>query len=217
MGSTLCRKLHSIGWAVSQLAVTRNDVDYVAEEVERRKSANDMVFMYGGFGPLPSDITVAGVAKAFGVRMAPDEEFEEYLRHCKGEKCIGDSNEIKCQNVVILSATNVGELDQEWHCLIELLRSSGSLVITEPFVSKRRATTLSNVEAAQPLSEISIKFPDIYIGGYRELRNGQLVITFEGKKTPDCGQDVYNYLVDTGVNCVDEEFLELPVVIQCSS
>lgn len=27
------------------------------------------VFIYGGVGPLPSDLTVAGVAKAFGVRM----------------------------------------------------------------------------------------------------------------------------------------------------
>lgn len=26
------------------------------------------VFIYGGVGPLPSDLTVAGVAKAFGVR-----------------------------------------------------------------------------------------------------------------------------------------------------
>ncbi|KAL2509299.1 phosphoadenosine phosphosulfate (PAPS) reductase family protein [Forsythia ovata] len=160
MGSTLCRKIHSIGWAVSQLAVTRNDVDYVAEEVERRKSANDMVFMYGGFGPLPSDITLAGVAKAFGVRMMLQlpEGIAELLHHEQLRTPL-----IKCQNVVILSATNVGELDPEWHCLIELMRSNGSLVITEPFVSKRLETTLSYVEAAQPLSEISIKFPDIYI------------------------------------------------------
>lgn len=84
------------------------------------------VFIYGGVGPLPSDVTVAGVAKAFGVRMvcitgienviasilfcryvmlivfllsnrliqAPDEDFEEYLRHLIGEKCTGDRNEV---------------------------------------------------------------------------------------------------------------------------
>uniref|UniRef100_M1CQA8 FAD synthase n=2 Tax=Solanum tuberosum TaxID=4113 RepID=M1CQA8_SOLTU len=95
LGSVLCRKLHSIGWATSLLAVTRNDIDSVAEEVERQKSANDMVFIYGGVGPLHSDVTVAGVAKAFGVRMAPDEEFEEHLRHLIGEKCTGDKNEVK--------------------------------------------------------------------------------------------------------------------------
>ncbi|KAK6126164.1 hypothetical protein DH2020_040083 [Rehmannia glutinosa] len=185
MGSVLCRKLHSIGWVVSHVAVTRNDIDSVADEVERQKPTNDMVFIYGGVGPLPSDVAIAGVAKAFGVRTAPDEEFEEYLRHLIGEKCTGDRNEmaqlpegitellhheelgvplIKCQNVIIFTATNVAELEKEWDCLIELMRSNGLLAIAEPFFSKRLATTLSDVEVAQPLSEIYNKFPDLYIG-----------------------------------------------------
>ncbi|XP_011077314.1 FAD synthase isoform X2 [Sesamum indicum] len=202
VGSVLCRKLHSIGWVVSHVSITRNDIDAVADEVDRQKSTNDMVFIYGGVGPLPSDVTVAGIAKAFGVRMAPDEEFEEYLRHLIGERCTGDRNEmaqlpegitelmhhdklrvplIKCQNVIILTATNAAELEKEWDCLIELMKSNELLVMTEPFVSKRLATTLSDVEAAQPLSDIAIKFPDVYTGAYRESRGGSIVITFTGK------------------------------------
>ncbi|KAL0347148.1 UNVERIFIED_CONTAM: FAD synthase [Sesamum calycinum] len=183
MRSILCRKIHSIGWAVSHVAVIRNDV-----------------FIYGGFGPLPSDITVAGVAKAFGGRMAPSEELQEHLRRHIGEKkCTGDTNEvpegitellhheklslplIKCQNVIILTATNVGELEQEWDCLIEWMRSNELSVKTEAFVSKRVATSLSDAEAAQPLSEILVEFPDLIIGGYRESRRGPLIITFKGK------------------------------------
>lgn len=94
MRSMLCKKLHSIGWAVSHVAITKNDIDSVADEVERQKSMTDMIFIYGGVGPLPSDVTVAGVAKAFGVRTAPDEEFEEYLQHLIGEKSTGDRNEV---------------------------------------------------------------------------------------------------------------------------
>lgn len=133
---------------------------------------------------------------------APDEEFEEYLRHLIGERCTGDRNEmaqlpegitelmhhdklrvplIKCQNVIILTATNAAELEKEWDCLIELMKSNELLVMTEPFVSKRLATTLSDVEAAQPLSDIAIKFPDVYTGAYRESRGGSIVITFTGK------------------------------------
>ncbi|XP_073151964.1 uncharacterized protein [Henckelia pumila] len=51
------------------------------------------VFIYGWFGPLLSDVTI-GVAKAFGVRTAPDEEFEEYLRHLIDENCTRDRNEM---------------------------------------------------------------------------------------------------------------------------
>ncbi|XP_058207936.1 uncharacterized protein LOC131320990 isoform X1 [Rhododendron vialii] len=202
LGPSLCRKLCSIGWTVSQIAVVRNDVDSVAEEVERRKSENDMVFIYGGVGPLHSDVTVAGVAKAFGVRVAPDEEFEEYLRHLISDKCTGDRNEmaqlpegitellhheklpvplIKCQNVIILSATNIIELDREWDCLIELTRSSGFLALVGAFVSKHLRTTLSDVETAQPLSKLGLDFPDLSIGCYRESRYGSLVISFRGK------------------------------------
>ncbi|CAK9160788.1 unnamed protein product [Ilex paraguariensis] len=207
LGPSLCRKLHSIGWAVSQTTAVRNDVDSLAEEVERQKSVNDMVFIYGGVGPLPSDVTVAGIAKAFGVRLAPDEEFEECLRHLMGEKCTGDRIEmaqlpesitellhheklpvplIKCLNVVILTATNISELNHQWGCLIELTTTSGLLAAMEPFVSKHFETTLSDVEAAQPLSKLCLEFPDLYIGCYRKSRNGALIINFEGKVKKGC-------------------------------
>lgn len=42
-------------------------VDSVAEEVKRLKSTSDIVFLYGGIGPLHSDVSIAGVAKAFSV------------------------------------------------------------------------------------------------------------------------------------------------------
>ncbi|KAL6133447.1 hypothetical protein ACLB2K_065682 [Fragaria x ananassa] len=202
LGHSLCKKLHSIGWSVSQTTVVRNDVDSVAEEVERRQSTNDMVFIYGGVGPLHSDATLAGVAKAFGVRLAPDEEFEEYLRHLIGDQCTGDRNEmallperitellhheklmvplIKCKNVIIFTATNVLELDDEWNCLIELMRSGGELVMAQPFVSKCLTTNLADLEVAQPVSKLCLEFPDLYIGCYRISRREPLRIYFEGK------------------------------------
>ncbi|KAG6639816.1 FAD synthase [Carya illinoinensis] len=202
LGPTLCRKLHSIGWSVLQTTVVRNDVDSVAEEVERQKSVNDMVFIYGGVGPLHSDVTLSGVAKAFGVRLAPDEEFEEYLRHLIGDQCTGDRNEmallpegitellhheklpvplIKCQNVIILTATNVMELDEQWECLNQLSGSSSLLAMLEPYVSKYLTTQLSDVETAHPLSKLCLEFPDLYIGCYRKSRYGPLMISFKGK------------------------------------
>lgn len=182
----------------------RNNVDSVAEEVEQMKSANDIVFICGGVGPLHSDVTLAGIAKSFGVRLAPDEEFEEYLWQLIGNQSKGDRNEmallpegitelwhhdklpvplIKCQNVIILTATNVTELDQEWDCLIDLMRSAGQLVVVDPFVSKRLTANLSDVEAAAPLSKLCLEFPDLCIGCYRESRHGPLIISFESKDT----------------------------------
>ncbi|KAI7999370.1 hypothetical protein LOK49_LG09G00007 [Camellia lanceoleosa] len=72
------------------LLLLLSQIDSVADEVERQKSANDLVFIYGGVGPLHSDVTVSGVKRHLGFVWyalcvwgvcAPDEEFEEYLRH----------------------------------------------------------------------------------------------------------------------------------------
>ncbi|WOL05428.1 FAD synthase [Canna indica] len=196
----LCKKLYAIGWQVTHVAVVRNEIDSVAEEVERRKSTNDMVFLLGGFGPMPSDVSSAGIAKAFGVRLAPDEEFEEYLRHLIGKHCVGDRNEmallpegitellhheklplplIKCGNVIILAATNVSELGTQWDCLLEL--PSTPLVRLTPFTSKYLSTMLSDVEISQTISKLCLEFPDIHIGCQRKFRVKPLVISFVGK------------------------------------
>lgn len=198
LGNSLCRKLHSIGWNVSHIAVVQSDVDSVAEEVENQKSMSDMVFLYGGVGPLPSDVSIAGVAKALSVSLAPNEEFEKHLRNLYGEKWTGDCNEmaklpegitellpheklpfplIKCENVIVLSATNVNEFDQQW----ESLTNSRLLETVEPFVSKHFTTSLSDLQVSQPLSKLCFDFPNVHIGCYRKSRSGPLTITFEGK------------------------------------
>nr|XP_043609085.1 FAD synthase-like isoform X2 [Erigeron canadensis] len=151
LGPSLCRKLHSIGWTVSRIAVIQSDVDSVADEVKRQKSTSDMVFLYGGVGLLHSDVSIAGVAKAFGVCLAPNEEFKQHLTHLYGEKCTRDVNEM-------------AQLPEG---------------ITELLQHKKLHVPL--IEVSQPLSKLSFEFPDIYIGCYRISRTGPLTITFEGK------------------------------------
>lgn len=40
------------------------------------------MFIYGGVGPLHSDVTVAGVAKAFGVRMVSFSSVKTFIIAC---------------------------------------------------------------------------------------------------------------------------------------
>lgn len=216
LGSSLSTKFHSIGWAVNHRAVVPNDIDAIAEAVEQRIQVSDMVFIFGGVGPIHSDVSLAGVAKAFDVRLAPDEEFEEYLRQFLGADCSGDQNEmarlpegitellhheelpvplIKCQNVIVLSATTIPELDLQWDCLLELQKENNILQVKPPYVSKYLRTTVSEVEIAEPLSKIDSEFPDLSIGCYRESRiafhakiqsqriQPTVVVTFFGKNS----------------------------------
>ncbi|KAL6850531.1 hypothetical protein ACP4OV_021158 [Aristida adscensionis] len=200
LGAALCKKLHAIGWRVSHVAVVRNEIDSVAEEVEHCKSTDDMVFIFGGLGPLHSDVSLAGVAKAFGVRLAPDEEFEDYLSQLMGKDYTGDRNEmallpegitellnhkslplplIKCKNVITLAATNVDELDTEWDCLLDTKESG--LVQSKPFVSKHLSTTLSDVKIAPVLAKLCLEFSDVYIVSHRISRTGPFIVNLTGK------------------------------------
>ncbi|KAJ4807647.1 phosphoadenosine phosphosulfate (PAPS) reductase family protein [Rhynchospora pubera] len=200
LGSALCKKLRGIGWQVSHISVVPNEIDAVAEEVELRKSTADMVFIFGALGPLHSDVSLAGVAKAFGVRLAPDEEFEEYLRQLIGSDYTGDRNEmallpegitellhhrtlpvplIKCKNVIVMAATNGDELETQWSCLLELPETP--LSVKAPFLSLFVSTMLSDVEIAKVVSELSIEFPDIHIVCHRTSRNGPVMISFIAK------------------------------------
>ncbi|MCO5549161.1 hypothetical protein L7F22_002628 [Adiantum nelumboides] len=209
LGVFLNKKLHSIGWAVTRRVIVANDIDAISEEVEQRAEVNDLVFVVGGVGSLHSDVSLAGVAKAFGVRLAPDEEFEEFLRQQVGELCPGDQNEmaklpegitelwhhkdlavpvIKCKNVFILSGTTVGELDLQWQCLVELSKDTEMFEGKQQFTSVRLGTTIPELELAGPFSRIDTDFPDLSIGCYRESRQVK-------KRTTN--PDGQNYLVLT--------------------
>ncbi|GJN06198.1 hypothetical protein PR202_ga23902 [Eleusine coracana subsp. coracana] len=173
LGAALCNKLHAIGWRVSHIAVVRNEIDSVAEEIERCKSTDDM---------------------------APDEEFEDYLSQIMGNDYTGDRNEmallpegitellhhkslplplIKCRNVITLAATNVDELEIEWDCLLDTQESG--LVRSKPFVSKHLHTVLSDVKIAPVLAKLCLEFSDVYIGSHRVSRSGPLVVNLTGK------------------------------------
>lgn len=53
--------------------------------------------------------------------------------------------QIKCKNVIILTARNILELDEQWNCLIELMISDGALATLQPFVSRHLTTNLTDV------------------------------------------------------------------------
>jgi molybdenum cofactor synthesis domain-containing protein len=76
----LVRELRELGVDVRRISVIPDEVETIASEVRAFSSAYDSVFTTGGVGPTHDDLTMEGVALAFGRRIVRNPELEAALR-----------------------------------------------------------------------------------------------------------------------------------------
>ena len=68
----LCRELRALGVDVRRVVVIPDEIDTIAAEVAEFSRSFDVVFTSGGVGPTHDDVTIEGVARAFGVPVVRD-------------------------------------------------------------------------------------------------------------------------------------------------
>ena len=68
----LCRELRALGVDVRRIVVIPDEVERIAAEVIEFSRGFDVVFTSGGVGPTHDDVTIEGVARAFGVPVVRD-------------------------------------------------------------------------------------------------------------------------------------------------
>ena len=78
-GPYLIRRFRELGADLVRLAVVRDDVAAIAEEVTRCRSVADAVITSGGVGPTHDDVTLRGVAAAFGEELRLDQDMLNLL------------------------------------------------------------------------------------------------------------------------------------------
>jgi molybdenum cofactor synthesis domain-containing protein len=66
-GSWLAQRLAELGMRVRMLVAVPDDVDEIAELISDQRRRAELVFVTGGLGGTPDDVTREGVARAFGV------------------------------------------------------------------------------------------------------------------------------------------------------
>jgi nicotinamide-nucleotide amidase len=76
----LTRALGAFGVGLERKVVTSDDVEVIAEEVERLCRAVDLLLITGGLGPTADDLTREGVARALDRRLMADDEVLEDIR-----------------------------------------------------------------------------------------------------------------------------------------
>lgn len=77
----LVRELRALGVDVRKISVIPDELDLISSEVRQFSNSYDYVFTTGGVGPTHDDLTMDGIAGAFGRRMHRDPDLEATLRH----------------------------------------------------------------------------------------------------------------------------------------
>jgi molybdenum cofactor synthesis domain-containing protein len=88
--SWLARRLAELGVEVKLIAAVRDDVDQIAAFLQAERPRVDHVFVTGGLGGTPDDITREAVGAAFGVDCAEIAEVAAVLRSRFEGRGLGD-------------------------------------------------------------------------------------------------------------------------------
>src|SRR5262249_45507494 len=83
--SFLINELYRLGVALRRVVVIADDVGEIAATVRDCSERFDYVFTSGGIGPTHDDVTIEGVARAFGRSVARQPELASLIKSYFGE------------------------------------------------------------------------------------------------------------------------------------
>jgi molybdenum cofactor synthesis domain-containing protein len=81
----LCQELRALGVEVRRISVIPDEIELIGKEVAAFSHSFDLVFTTGGVGPTHDDVTMAGIAHGFGVKVVCHPELERRLQERHGE------------------------------------------------------------------------------------------------------------------------------------
>lgn len=88
--SWLARGLAELGVEVKVIAAIRDDIEEIGSFLRAEADRVEHVFVTGGLGGTPDDLTREGVAAAFGVECAELDDVAQGLRERFGKRGLGD-------------------------------------------------------------------------------------------------------------------------------
>ena len=76
----LASLLRRLGVQLRRVVMVLDDLQGIADEVQALRESHDFLFTSGGVGPTHDDVTMAAVARAFGVPLVEDEALASIIR-----------------------------------------------------------------------------------------------------------------------------------------
>jgi FAD synthetase len=191
----LVGELRLLGVDVKKIVVIPDEVEVIAIEVSAFSRQFDVVFTSGGVGPTHDDVTIEGIARAFGRRVIRSPELEEILRH----RYAGELNDARLRLTEVPEGAVLISEDGLWLPAVtvenvyifpgipDLLRRKFDSIKDrfreEPYVLRKVYVKESEGNIAAHLNTLVQQFPELMLGSYPDLYNPhyKVMLTLESK------------------------------------
>jgi len=191
----LCERLREIGVDVERILTIPDVVETIASEVKAMSERYDYVFTSGGIGPTHDDLTIQGVAAAFGRPVEINAKLEGMLRSVLGD----DLSEGQLKMATVPAGASLIDSDDKWFPLVvvenvyifpgipELLRkkfeSARDRFRGVPFVLKKVYVKANESDIASDLNDLLAEFPELMLGSYPRIQEERfsVMLTLESR------------------------------------
>lgn len=192
----LISELYKLGVALKRIEVIPDDVEEIARAVRECAAKFDYVFTSGGVGPTHDDVTIEGVAKAFGRPVVRHPDLEAMLRSYFGQ----GADEARLRMADTPEGSHlIPELDGRWPVLAvenvyvlpgvpELFKRKFDAIRerfrAEPFFVRLVYTRQDEFDIAPLLDQVASLNTDVDIGSYPTFsrEDYKVKITLESKQ-----------------------------------
>jgi len=177
----LCRELRELGVEVERVLTIPDVVDTIADEVRTMSREYDLVFTSGGVGPTHDDLTMDGIAQAFGRELSKNESISGRIQRAQGrapnaslEKMamvpegaqLVDAGDLWFPVVVVENVYIFPGIPELLMKKFEGLRDRFRGV---PFLLKRVYVKRRESDIAASLNELLQEFPKLLLGSYPKI------------------------------------------------
>jgi molybdenum cofactor synthesis domain-containing protein len=191
----LARELFALGVDFRRVVVCRDDVGVIAEDLDHLRRTHDWVITSGGVGPTHDDVTLQGVARAFGRALVRSPELESLIRDWVGERLeeshlrmavipegadLVTGNEVAWPVILMENVFVMPGLPKVFRLKLPALCQR--IGASPPFLSRAVYTLCRETELAPLLDRLVAEHAAVEIGSYPVTDQDYRVrLTFDGK------------------------------------
>jgi FAD synthetase len=191
----LCRELRALGVDVDRILTIPDDIEVIAREVRAMSEACDFVFTSGGVGPTHDDLTMDGVAQAFGLPLRVYDSIVERIERAQG----ATANESLIKMAALPDGAVLIDAGDLWFPVVvvrnvyvfpgipELLRRKFESIRIRfqgvPFVLRRVYVRRRESDIAADLHALLAEFPELQLGSYPRIGEPEfhVLLTLESR------------------------------------